>query len=130
MPNFSLDCIEEWVCEILCWMQAQPKGLDECVNVLSFLSLSNKGFQRKCDPKNPKQRASFTETCYHPTSNLVCWLKGNLVKMQTLPWRGKLAFSQQNRVIKKSLGRFRGKLALCFLVFRIAFSLQSFIAHG
>jgi len=118
MPNFSLDCIEDWVCGISCWMQAQTKGLDECVNVVRFESMSNKGFQRKCDPKNLKQRASFTETCcYQPTSNLVCWLKGNVVKMQTLSWSRKLSFSQQNRMIKKSLGRFIGKLALCFRFF-------------
>jgi len=43
-------------------MKAQTKGLYERVNVVRSQSLSNKGFQKKCDSKNPKQRASFTKT--------------------------------------------------------------------
>jgi len=59
------------------WIKAQMKGLDKCINVVRFLSGRNKGFQRKWDSKNRKQRVSAHQNL--PKLVVYCWLKVNFL---------------------------------------------------
>jgi len=45
-------------------MKAQTKGLDECVNVVKFLSERNKGFQRKWDPEKYKTKSELSRSLW------------------------------------------------------------------